>query len=109
MMTDGVSRRSATLRVQGLVRKSDSRRRRRRYQCRVVGSKPLSSIRKSLEAAVVYPVSKSSDSSRSTVSPFSRRSRASVGEGLYVSRSLALRRQRPQVRILSGAPITSKT
>src|SRR5271165_141459 len=38
------------------------------------------------------------------------RSRASVNEGgSYVSRSLALRRQRSQVRILSGAPIFSRS
>ena len=34
MMTDGVGRRSATLSVQGQVRKSNGRRRRQRYQCR---------------------------------------------------------------------------
>src|SRR5208282_49854 len=39
-----------------------------------------------------------------------RRSRASVNEGgSSVSRSLARRRQRPQVRILSGAPIISRS
>jgi hypothetical protein len=34
MMTDSVGRRSATLRVQGQVRKSNGLRRRQRYQCR---------------------------------------------------------------------------
>ena len=65
MMTDGVGRRLAKLRVQGLVRNSNGRRRRQRYQCRVVGSKPLGAIRKSLEAAVGYPVLKFCNSSRS--------------------------------------------
>jgi hypothetical protein len=94
MMTDGVGRRLATLRVQGLVRKSNGRRRRQRYQCRVVGSTPLSSIRKSLEAVVGYPVSKSHDSSRPTAR-------------LVCFAVTCLRRQRSQVRILSGAPIKS--
>jgi hypothetical protein len=79
MMTDGVGRRLATLRVQGLVRKSNGRRQRQRYQCRVVGSKPLSSIRKSLEAAVVYPVSNPATRRDRPPVP-SRRSRASVDE-----------------------------
>ena len=66
----------------------------------VVGSKPLSSTRKSAEAAVVFRLK-----ILQLVETERRRSRASVNQGgSYVSRSLALRRQRPQVRILSGAP-----
>ena len=59
-------RSTATASVHGQVPKSNGRRRRQRYQCRGRWFETLSSTRKSAEVVVVYPVSKSRDSSRPT-------------------------------------------
>ena len=104
MMTDGVGRRSATLSVQGQVRKSNGRRRRHVINAGFVGAKPLNSTRKSAEAEFTGFRNPATRRDRPAVP--SRRSRASVDEGgSYVSRSLALRRQRSEVRNPLGRAI----
>ena len=70
-MTDALWSTIGQVGVQGQVPKSKVEDDGNVANAGVVGSNPLSSTRKSAEAAVVYPVSKSCDSSRPTAGPFS--------------------------------------